>query len=132
MRWYIFRLALIGAASACGGVQTATAAPQNGSDLLRVCAHAAPDKDAGFCLGYIHAMVDTIADSPELGCLPSMGTIDPLKDVVVQYLTAYPEMRTYPAYLVVADALSRAYPCAQTPVKKGSMRGPGGQGPRFP
>jgi hypothetical protein len=107
-------LAILAVLSMAGTHPAASAPQRTGGDLLRFCSTRNSAQDAGFCRGYIQAMTDAISDSPELGCLPDIQPIDHLTEVVVDYLNTYPEMRSYPAYVVVADALTRAYPCRQT------------------
>jgi Rap1a immunity proteins len=43
-------------------------------------------------------------------CL-SEATIGEVRDTVIQYLVRNPQMRHYPADLLVALALSQAFPC---------------------
>lgn len=103
-------------ASHAGG--SASAAPTSTDDLLRLCRSSGAGANAGFCRGYIQAMMDAISDNPELGCLPGADSIDQVRDAVVNYLTTYPEVRGFPAYVAVAHALSRTYSCKLVPQER--------------
>lgn len=94
---------------------TASAASTSADDLLRLCRSSGLGADPAFCRGYIQAMVDAVSDNPELGCVPAPVSVDQIRDSVMNYLTAYPEVRSFPAYVVVANALSRLYSCKVGP-----------------
>lgn len=95
--------------------EPASAASTSADDLLRLCRSSGLGADPAFCRGYIQAMVDAVSDNPELGCMPAPVSIDQIRDSVVNYLTTYPEVRNFPAYVVVADALSRIFSCKVEP-----------------
>lgn len=84
-----------------------------GVDLARFCAQAT-DLDAGFCAGYVTAIADVMIDQPLYGfraCLyPSVRT-QQIMENVVQAMRAPPDRSRFAARAVVADTLSRAFPC---------------------
>jgi Rap1a immunity proteins len=92
---------------------------QSGNDLLRKCESADPAthySDDAFCLAYIEGVMDTIGEGLEIRGLPACpapytAEAGQLKDIVVQYLKAQPQIRHIPAADSVALAIFKAFPC---------------------
>lgn len=68
-----------------------------------------------FCLGYIVAISDVLMNGNSVNgykaCEPMDVTAGQLKDIVVQYLRLNPAERHLGASGLVADAISKAFPC---------------------
>jgi hypothetical protein len=93
----------------------AHAAFKSGNDLFFWCSASRPDPDFdtkwGECLGYIIGAADSGERGNRRICLPGEATIGEVRDTVIQYLVMNPQMRHYPADLLVTLALSQAFPC---------------------
>jgi hypothetical protein len=84
---------------------------RNGNVLLQECSSS---QDVMFCLGYIEAVNDALDGNRVNGyeaCVPNVVTAGQLKDIVVQYLRQNAAERHLLAVGLVADAISKAFPC---------------------
>jgi hypothetical protein len=84
---------------------------QDGNDLLKECTQ---QNHIIFCLGYTDAVADALNGNSVNGyeaCVPTTVTAGQLKDIVVQYLLLNPAKRHFLAVGLVADAISKAFPC---------------------
>lgn len=82
---------------------------RNGDELLAQCLSGPDNPKSFYCLGYVSGVVETPSD---IICLPQQGIEGgQLRDVVVKYLEAHPEMRRLPAAMLVQVALASAFPC---------------------
>jgi hypothetical protein len=107
-RWSI----VIAAWLLCSPPAFAAAAFKSGNELLQECA----ERPALFCFGYIDAVSDAFVRNILNGyeaCVHKDVTADQLKDIVVQYLRLNPADRHLGAVGLVADAISKAFPCRQ-------------------
>ncbi|MDX3908549.1 MAG: Rap1a/Tai family immunity protein [Sphingobium sp.] len=88
---------------------------ETGNTLLEKCQNKAPEY-ALACSAYIVGVVDGIKKDIFLGrapdnCWPKQLAAKEVHDLVVKYLKAYPDQRSFPASLTVSVALNDAYPC---------------------
>lgn len=96
--------------------QAPSQAYKTGNDLLTDCDGPAADEgDKSLCLGYILGVVDGaegLGIALDLGKLnvPPAVTAGQLRDIVVRYLTAHPELRHYSAAQLVYIAALEAFP----------------------
>ena len=82
----------------------------SGDALLSLCQAS----DSNFCMGYIAGIADAVTSGPVSGwraCVPISATVQQVRDVVVEYLTAHPENRHFAAVSLGAAALAGAFPC---------------------
>jgi hypothetical protein len=81
---------------------------QTGNDLLEACRNSI----YGMCLGYAAGIADAAAFTPASNvCIPDAVILNQVRDVIVDYLNAHPEIRHEPAYFLATKALSMAWPC---------------------
>lgn len=83
---------------------------ENGNGLLQDCTK----QDTLYCLGYNSAVADSLDSNSVNGyaaCIPTSVSLGQIKDIVVQYLRSNPAVRHFAAVGLVADAISRAFPC---------------------
>jgi hypothetical protein len=76
-----------------------------------------------FCLGYIDGVADALDKNIINGykaCVPDGVTAGQLQDVVVQYLRLNPADRHFLAFGLVADAISKAFPCRRQSARPSS------------
>ena len=88
---------------------------ETGKSLLAKCENKAPEY-ALACTAYVVGVVDGIKKDIYLGrardnCWPDRLGAEQVKAIVVKYLKAFPDQRSFPASLVVSIALNDAYPC---------------------
>jgi hypothetical protein len=85
----------------------------DGNKLMRWCEDKPDDSFLrGLCLGYVEATADTLmAERPGRQCISRDVTFGQLEDVVRTYLQEHPEKRQYGANVIVASALTQAFPC---------------------
>ncbi len=72
------------------------------------------DIDVGFCAGYVTAIADLMADQSLYGfraCLLGPVRSQQLMDNVTGILRASPDRARFAARTVVAESLSRSFPC---------------------
>ena len=90
-----------------------------GGRLMAACANRS-EHDSALCLGYILDVADAMQASKASGgalifgwraCLPPGTTAEEMRYVAVHFLIAHPEVRQSSASGLVANALSKAYPC---------------------
>ena len=92
-----------------------------GNSLFDVCSDSHHINEA-YCKGYVAGVADAISQMNAVKangwttpstCIPQgeKVTQDQLKDVVVQYLTAHPEIRHVAAAGLTLLALQAAFPC---------------------
>jgi hypothetical protein len=94
----------------CSSPDFAAADFRSGNELLEDC----NEKNVLFCLGYIAAISDGLNGNGINGyeaCIPKTVTAGQLVDIVVQYLRLNPAERHFAAAVLVADAISTAFPC---------------------
>ena len=94
-------------AAVCGPV---LAAAGDGNELLAACLRPAETFDRGYCLGYIVGAAGALELEASV-CPPKGITLGQLKDVVVRYLQAHPEIRHQSATFLTSIALIDAFPC---------------------
>jgi hypothetical protein len=85
---------------------------ENGNQLLQYCTNQ--DTTSFFCLGYTSAVADALDGNRVNGydaCIPLSVNVGQIKDIVVQYLRLNPAERHLAAAGLVADAISKAFPC---------------------
>lgn len=95
------------------------AAMDSGNSIWSYCQKKISSKL--ICAGYIHGVADAIFNLGELGqpfvlwraCYQNGITNGQIKDVVVQFLRDNPSLRNGPAPLLIAEALSKAWPCSK-------------------
>lgn len=83
-----------------------------GNNLLESCTAPTP-LGAGLCSGYLQGVADTQIGPNFKGCLPEGTQMTQLKDAVVNYLRAYPAVRSEKASLVVLLAIQENWNCPQ-------------------
>jgi hypothetical protein len=87
-----------------------------GNVLLEQC----QERSAG-CVGYVLGIADAIAIAQELGgalagwraCLPPGVSGEQAVEVVVRFLTNYPDLGDLSAATLTARALAEAFPCPE-------------------
>jgi hypothetical protein len=86
----------------------------DGNKLLKWCEDRPDDSFLrGLCLGYVEATADTLmAERPGRQCISRDVTFGQLEEVVRKYLREHPENRHYGANVLVASALTEAFPCS--------------------
>lgn len=74
--------------------------------------------EAGRCWGYISASTDIYQvvkyGSSRIVCLPEGLEVSQLVRIVVEYLNEHPKDLDHPAFVIITEALSNAFPCPQT------------------
>jgi hypothetical protein len=83
----------------------------NGNQLLQDCTN---QDSTLFCLDYTSAVADALDGNSVNGydaCIPTRVSAGQIKDIVVQYLRLNPAERHFAAAGLVADAISKAFPC---------------------
>lgn len=112
------RLALAGIILAAFPSQSHAAEMYTGNTMLKACTSdfggandpselAEAAYDAGICAGFIAAG----ARSNGSTCLPNGVTQEQIKDIFVRYMTNNPAIRHRSGKLILALALSDAFPC---------------------
>ncbi|HEX2430066.1 MAG TPA: Rap1a/Tai family immunity protein [Aestuariivirgaceae bacterium] len=88
---------------------------QNGEVLLASC--VSNDGWAGSCMGFVTAVASVISENQIYGlraCIPREATPRNLVAVTIEWLTSQsPEGRQSDAASLVAEAISRRFPCAR-------------------
>ncbi len=90
---------------------------ESGSNLLESRDHSLN----GVCVGYIEAIVDAMHTVQDSGgtvngwraCIPQGVTVRQLRDLVIRFLRAHPELRHLAAIDLVTNALAEAFPCPE-------------------
>ncbi|WP_409592404.1 Rap1a/Tai family immunity protein [Sphingobium sp.] len=88
---------------------------ETGTTLLAKCRNKAPEY-ALACTAYIVGAVDGIKKDVFIGrarpsCWPAQLDANKVRDIVIAYLTRYPDQRNAPASVLVSVALNEHYPC---------------------
>jgi Rap1a immunity proteins len=88
-----------------------------GNDLFRFCSDGAATSQS-LCNGYVAGVVDAVGVFEAIGvtkitCVVSNASNEQVEQIVVQYLTAHPEIRHLGAAGVVVQALQKAFPCKE-------------------
>jgi hypothetical protein len=89
-----------------------------GNELFGLCTDSGAASH-NFCTGYVEGVVDAILVMNALktsglstgACLQEKVTVDQVRDVVMQYLTAHPERRQQAAAGEALWALQAGFPC---------------------
>src|SRR5262245_31519257 len=88
---------------------------QNGEVLLASC--VSNDSWAGSCMGFVTAVASVISENEIYGlraCIPRAATPRNLVAVTIEWLASQPpEGRQSDAASLVAEAISRRFPCAR-------------------
>lgn len=96
-------------AIACGPALAAS--DFTGSALLEICRGG---ERLTYCLGYIRGVAESLDLREGAGlCMPSEVTEDGMRDVVIRYLVANPQVQQDPAVELTRLALITAFPCRQ-------------------
>jgi len=82
----------------------------SGADFLSVCTN--PADEAGFCQGYVQAVVDGLHRPGEDFCPPVTTSRANVVDDVVDQLRTEPRLRGASAFSVVYAYLVVTFPCA--------------------
>ena len=82
----------------------------SGADFLSVCTSSAPD-EAGFCQGYVQAVVDGLHRPGEQFCPPSTTGRGQVVGDVVDQLQTEPSLRSASAFSVIYAYLVVTFPC---------------------
>lgn len=97
------------------GSTFAYADSKDGNTLYSRCKKGPENVEFAYCVGYIVGVIDTMdlaqGDKSEILCLPPGVKIGQARDVVEKYLTDHPERRHLPSARLVAEAISKAFPC---------------------
>ena len=92
-----------------------SAAELSGNDLYADCTAPKNSFGAGWCAGYVAAIVDQMAGGTPIqgfsACFPLSETLAQKVDAVAQFLTSHPEKRHRTAAALVAEALANTYSC---------------------
>src|SRR3954470_21005347 len=103
-------VALIGLSSPC----SAGAAFKTGSELLTACEETGTYLSGG-CYGYIMGVADSLGIDEIAGysaCVPvSSVNGRQLRDIAINWLRSNPQTQDFPAAELVAQAISKAFPC---------------------
>ena len=91
---------------------------ESGNNLLEMCGSSDRSLN-GVCVGYIEAIVDAMHIVQDSGgtvngwraCIPQGVTVRRLRDLVIRFLRAHPELRPRAAIDLVTNALAEAFPC---------------------
>jgi hypothetical protein len=88
----------------------------SGDDLLANCKADVDSNGQGRCLGYIAGLADFIITRQELRkqadiCFPDGVSAEQMRDIVVRFLEARPEIRQYKADGAVVEALVKVWSC---------------------
>lgn len=87
----------------------------SGNKLLEGCDVPKQSYPLGICTGYSVAVMDAMlagqAVNGYTACAPVGVTASQVRDVVIGYLKAHPEVRHYAAVGLVAEAIAEAFPC---------------------
>ena len=81
-----------------------------GADLITVCSRA-DSESAGFCDGYVQAVVDGLAKPWSEVCTPEGASRTDIMNTVIKHLTMNHTSQSLNAASGVYDALVTAYPC---------------------
>jgi hypothetical protein len=91
---------------------------RDGNELYSDCT-SSNYQDRVLCYGYVMAIADASGGGPRAvgsvfgfrQCGLDRVSAEQMTDIVVRYLVAHPERRDFGAAGLVADALSKAWPC---------------------
>jgi hypothetical protein len=88
----------------------------SGDDLLANCRADVDSNGQGRCLGYIAGLADFIITRQELRkqadiCFPDGASAEQMRDIVVRFLEARPQIRQYKADGAVVEALLKVWSC---------------------
>ena len=72
-----------------------------------------------YALGYVVGVAD-VSLAAEVLCMPVDVTQGQIRDVVSNFLTANPQARNLPAYLLVQASLGKYWSCPDSPKRKKS------------
>jgi hypothetical protein len=89
---------------------------QTGNGLLEACT-SIPEMQIA-CIEYVSGVADGASAVQREArsrsvCIPRDAQLGQMKDVVVNYLQAHPEIRQNHSGELVLDALQRAFPCSR-------------------
>ena len=82
--------------------------------LFNACSQKQPSWEDGFCTGFVIAIADTMETTALHGwsaCIPTDATVGHLQQIVSVWLKNNEQDHKYSANSIVAEALSKAYPC---------------------
>lgn len=87
----------------------------NGQQLHQFCQEErAASVEHGACYFYSTAVADVLATTVVnnfRACIPKAVKSEQVRDVVIKFLDDHPELRHYAASGLVAEAISKAFPC---------------------
>lgn len=89
---------------------------ESGNDLFTKCSSDDASPAFIYCLGFVTAIADTMADRSDpfsgyYACFPNGVTKGQVLDVAMQYLRQNPQYRHFSAATLVAAAYAEAFPC---------------------
>jgi hypothetical protein len=68
--------------------------------------------DLADCLGFLTGVADTLT-ALKVVCMTPSVTVEQLKDIVMNFLSAHPESRHFSGAVQAAAALKQAFPCKE-------------------
>jgi len=71
-------------------------------------------KAQSYCLGFVTGVAEVLDSNAVNGysaCVPNKVNQGEVRDIVVKFLEDHPELRHYEAHVLIARALSEAFPC---------------------
>jgi hypothetical protein len=96
----LFLAAWLAALPVCASAQMVT-----GNELLAKCQGDTVDRY--WCSAYLQGVLNTLTNH----CLPKEVTFGQAQDVIIRHLTAYPQVRHYPASNLIEIAIKQSFPC---------------------
>ena len=107
--------AAIVSASICLPAHASVGGRQYGNDFLATCENAQYARQPvidGACIGFIEgARYMLEAFSAEASCIPYGVTNGQVFDLLIQRLKSDPKIRHLPTVVILANTISRTYPC---------------------
>lgn len=86
----------------------------SGEQIIEYCTAPKGDVQRTDCLGYVTGIADALSRGPVgniSACVPPHVTRHQMRDAVVKWLAANPQLRHFAASSLVATALAKSYPC---------------------
>jgi hypothetical protein len=111
----MWRRVILTALLTATGTSDAGATVITGNELYAQCTDVTPPYNIFLCYGYIAGVADAMEGSPInlfSACIPIDVTVPQLHDIVVRSLYEHAGERHVAAKGLVAEALSKAFPCA--------------------
>lgn len=91
-----------------------------GNGFLQFCGGDSVVRNS-YCIGYIQGVISTdegISKTPTSTnrslCIPTGVTMLQLQDIVIAYLKYTPEERHWPSWILVHNAINKAFPCQKS------------------